>query len=583
MGKFTGEIILNTIDRAVNLFRQHCCHLMIFFFLGLIAGVLYFSQVTRLSLSLDGFLAAYLIKIGDYRDPSRPFLELGWQLATMLTGGSVSGYNGFMFSCLFFSALLVYALVWTLLPRQPVWALLASTLKLVWSANFEVFDNSGLAIYFSESLFWLACWLYTCLTLERIQLSQFKVFFTSLVMTVSLFIVVGTYQTSWPVVILVPLALLGFKVMRWRKSRAYLLFLWYLTALPMMFWSFLQLGQSDSANKAFQEIPHLPEILNRLLAGLWAATGQSLAAPFAPTLTYTTFGLSAFVVLIILVFTVLLAWTGLQSWPELQKQPAKQISYVILLLVLLSLAVVTATLLPPLVIHLPSYGTRVMHWPAIGTILGVVAILAGLYRMHRWVGGTLSAVLALFLVAGMAQQTYNIGNHYASNSFLNRRFWEDLSIEAPKIDEGTVVLMDGPPLGIATDDRFSTWVLRALTAETHMTFFITDSKPQFDPQSLTYTITSVVDLENKQPLISPRRYLRDPVFPIKLAKPQTFQVPAHLVVWVRWDWVSRRLQVVPKQSAMERLHHNILSVWGEILFPRPTIEYNRARDNNPPL
>ncbi|MDZ7656876.1 MAG: hypothetical protein U0997_13130 [Sulfurimicrobium sp.] len=545
-------------------------------FLLALAGVLYFPQVTRLGLGLDAFLATYFEQTGYSREPSRPFLEVGWHLATALTGGSVTGYNVFMFSCLLFSAVLVYFLVRIVLPRQPVWALLASTLKLTWSANFEVFDNSGLSIYFSEMLFLFSLSILILLVNHHRKLSQVGVFFASTAMIASLVVVVGTYQTFWPLIIFVPLGLIILGVIDRRDRRTLLtLSLWYLASLPMMIWS-VHLASKKIAKLGLS----LAEYFDRLYTGFWAATGQSLIVPFSSTPTYTTFGVSVWVVSCICIFAVLLVYMGGQSWPALREQSHKQITRLFARMSLISAAVVVMTLLPPVLINLPNYGTRVMHVPALGSIMWVVTVLAGLYWMHRAVGGGLSAIIAIILVAVMVQQTYNVGNHYAINGYLSRRFWEDVSLEIPNIEEETVVLMDEPPPGIVAYDGFSTWVLRAITG-TQKTFFITSSKPTFDPNSESYKITSVVDISGKvKRYPGEAYYLRDRVFPGILTKPKTFEVSASRVISAKWDSSTLRLSVLPERSAMDLLHKEVPSSYGQVLFPKSSIESNRARKSN---
>lgn len=545
-------------------------------FLGALAGVLYFPQVTRLGLGLDAFLATYFEQTGYSRESSRPFLEVGWHLATALTGGSVTGYNVFMFSCLLFSAVLVYFLVRIILPRQPVWALLASTLKLTWSANFEVFDNSGLSIYFSEMLFLFSLCILVLLVNQYRKLSQVGVFFASTAMIASLVVVVGTYQTFWPLIIFVPLGLIILGVIDRRDKRTlFTLSLWYLASLPMMIWLV------HLASKAIAKLGlSLTEYSIRLYTGFWAATGQSLIVPFSSTPTYATFGVSVWVVSSICIFAVLLVYMGEQSWPALREQSHKQITRLIARMSLISAAVVVMTLLPPVLINLPNYGTRVMHVPALGSIMWVVTVLAVLYWMHRVVGGGLSAVIAIVLVAVMVQQTYNVGNHYAINGYLSRRFWEDVSQEIPNIEEETVVLMDEPPPGIVAYDGFSTWVLRAITG-TQKTFFITGSKPTFDPNSDSYKITSIVDISGKvKRYPGEAYYLQDGVFPGILTKPKTFEVSASRVISAKWDSSKLRLSVLPERSAMERLHKEVPSSYGQVLFPKSSIESNRARKSN---
>jgi hypothetical protein len=119
-----------------------------------------------------------------------------------------------------------------------------------------------------------------------------------------------------------------------------------------------------------------------------------------------------------------------------------------------------------------------------------------------------------------------------------------------------------------------------------MSFFITDGKPVYDPIKKIYKVTSIIDLNQTEALVPPKRYNRAPksLYNIhasvedRLQHSQTFEVSANRVVWVKWDLKTRRLQVIPERSAMERLHRNLPSTYGQVLFPRLSIEHNRVID-----
>ncbi len=548
--------------------------------LVLLGGSLYFPLVDRIAQSYDGFLISFLLGTGDLlpynveevKEPGRPLVGLGWHIASALGNGSVSGYNAFMFVCLLLSSILVYAIVRSLLPRQPVWALITSVFKLVWIANFEIFDNSGLAIYFVETLFWLAVFLFVRL-IGRDHPSRIEIL-SSAVMAACLVIVVGTYQTSWPVILMVPLSLLGLRVAKGTNRRKFILFsLWYVPALTMMAWcASISLSYANDVSPSFQEL------LKRVLAGSWAATGESLLYPFTPA-PHPGTEMSAFAIAAMLGFAVLLVWFGLGSFPILQQQSSRRMNRAFLLLVLTGLAIVVGSLLPPALLYPLNFGTRFMHWAAPGMIIVVAAVLAWLFRRKSPLGAAMSVFLALVLFSSTFCRAFSVGNFLADNSLANRRFWEDLIFEIPKVKEGSVILMDGAPAGVALTDVFGTWALRALT-ETEDTFFISEAFPEFHPDTQSYEISSIVNLDPEGvmgELLGEQDYFQYPVFPTFLDEDRTFHIPGKRVIWVDWDIESRRLRIDPERSAMERIIRDAPSAFGEMLFPRAVAEKNRAR------
>ena len=537
-------------------------------FLSLLAGFLYFSQVNRMGLSADGFLLTYLMQTGDLqafnvleaKEPGRPFLGLAWRLAALFMGGTATGYNAFMAGCLLFSALFIYFLVRTLAPRQPVWALLAAAFKIVWMANHEVFDNSGLAIYFAEALFWLALWA-LAIALSRRQAPAWpQVLVLPAIMMACLVVLVGTYQTPWPVVLICPLALFAVQATPPRRGYAFLVLgAWYLAAVPMMLWCYLLSRQFVSRIGVPSE-----DLLRRVAKGIWDSTAKTLYFPFDPRKGYPHAGFSLPVVLFTVGLAALLVWSGLRSWPAFRELPPKRLLRNLAIAGIVAVFVAVVEVLPPSLLWEPSYGNRTVHYSSLGTLVGIIAGLAWVCHRYRVAGCAIGAVAAIVLFAYMAQESQDIGNQYGVIGYINRRFWEDVSTEISRVDEGTVVLLDGPPRGVATVDSLSTTVLRQLT-ETQLSFFVTDGHPVYDPVRKTYQVTSVVDLDQVDPVVTRGMYIRKPKI---LDKPRTFEVPPNRVVWAEWNLDKLRLKVLPERSALQRLHTNIPSTFGQVLFPR---------------
>jgi uncharacterized membrane protein YwzB len=308
--------------------------------LSLIAAVIYFPRVNDFSHTIDGFHMSHLMEIGELpiytvnepKEPGRPFLGLGWNLAAVFGGGSVVGYYVFMFSSLVLSAIMVYSIVVTLLPNQPVWAFLGSALKLVWSANFEVFENHSVAIYFAELQFWLATFLFVRLAVSRTPPRRFEVVLAPIGIVGCLVTAAGTYQTAWPVMLLPPLVLIASGFMKWKSRRTFLLLsLWYLSTIPMMLWcGWLSYRHAQKVSPSFLEI------FDRLCYGFREATWDSVLYPFMPD-PNASLGVNAYVVLIILMFTLVVVWFGLQSVPVLRKQSRERSTRVIAVLILLHL------------------------------------------------------------------------------------------------------------------------------------------------------------------------------------------------------------------------------------------------------
>lgn len=564
---------LFNFGKQINIYQPHFTTGAALLFLSSLAWLLYFSRVKRLSLSMDGFVLAYLMQTGNLlpfgmeiiNEPGRPFLGLGWHLARFFWGGSVVGYNSFMFFCLFFSAVFVFFLAKTIIPSQPTLALLAGTLKLVWIANYEIFDNSGLAIYFSEMLFWAALWIFAFLAVSANRISTFERIASCSSIVVFLLILIGTYQSSWPIVLIAPFFLMwgvanfhnNSKENRWR-----LIFLWYTPSISMMAFSYLSSHQIINQKSA-----SFNELYIRFLNGLWATSGDIIIKPFTPIKDYQSNWPSISVIFFVFIFTILLFWTEMQSRKGHPEKSREKFVKSLLLTGGCGFLGMIISLIPPITIHTPNYGTRVIHWSSMGIILIILLIVFSLFYLHRFIGFLGGTAISIVLFGAFAQQNLDVGEHFSKNGEVNRIFWKNLTTELPKIDEGTIVLIKGPAAGISTNDIFSTAVLRVIT-ETNFSFFITDGQPVYDAAKGVYQITTNIDLEQEKSLGHPTTRFR---YPRRLDNPQTYEISENRVVWLNWNTDRHELITVVERSSMSRIHREVPSTFGQLLFPMPII------------
>ncbi|MEM9018650.1 MAG: hypothetical protein AAGC68_16700, partial [Verrucomicrobiota bacterium] len=404
-------------------------------------------------------------------------------------------------------------------------------------------------------------------------------FLASTGIAVSLVVAVGTYQTNWPLVLFVPVALLATGALPWRARRTRkLLSIWYLFALPMMAWcTAISFSYVDSASLSFLEY------IGRVWTGFRAATVESIlytfvTSPGLPKSDFSWFGSAA---LVIAFFAVVLLWFSLGSLAGPEEKSEKP-TPIFLILFGVSLAVLGASLLPPSLIYTPTYGTRLIHWAAIGTILGIVVILAWAFRWKAPLGAAISALMALVFFSATICQVFEIRNYRIDNSFLNRRFWEDLTLELPKVKEGTVLLMESSPAGVAASDSVATWVFRALT-ESQEAFFIFETPPEFETDHREYVLKTTVNLapgKVDEHRLGGKPYFEDPVFPTVLEEPQAFSIPESRVIWLDWNLESRRLSIDPTRSAMDRIVDGSPHALGRKMFPPATAKVNRERGND---
>jgi hypothetical protein len=256
---------------------------------------------------------------------------------------------------------------------------------------------------------------------------------------------------AWPLILLFPATLLLTGVIHLQESRSLvLLTLWYSTALPMMGWCFYL------ASGALSVSPPLLQVAGRAATGAWHATFVALTSPFLgrntlfsiPPLPYWLIGAS-------LTFSGLWVWAAWGSWGSLASIPRTCLTRSITKIVLIGFVIMFAAVLPPSVLYTPIYSSRFMEWASFGTILVIVAFSILLLRVHPWIGGLAAAAANIALVSAMMVQDYSIGKYYALPNLANRRFWQDVSTLLPRLDEGTVVLMDGPPTGVVAWRTYS--------------------------------------------------------------------------------------------------------------------------------
>jgi hypothetical protein len=546
---------------------------------------LLFRHASTLGLSHDGFLLTYAsfqgdlqaINFTDIKEPGRPFVGLAIKLAELTTGGSVTGINLFMYASYTASALLIYALMRLLIPGQPIWAVVAATLKLTWSSNVEIFDNSGIIIYFGEAVFWLA-------TVQFVSFFRRPSPLTATTMVACVATVCGTYQGLWPLIALAPVCLIATQSLPWRTKNARLaLFFWSVGAIPVMVWSFI------SAQQYITEISPSPlTMLGRITDGAWNAIGVSLLNPFISIVRMPPVPVDY--VRDVCMAIMVAVWIWAATWRSAEHLEASGVRRKAISMIVLGLIAVVGTLAATTVKFDPVYTSRFMALPASGVLLMLGGISALVWSYAGRIGTVVVLVcLATFAIAS-ARQLSAIGFNTSKAGFIERRFWEDFTVELPRIDEGTVVVFENaPPRGVATFDWYSTRIMRTLS-ETHLTFFSGETPAVHTNDG--WRITTNIDLSQIAPehfrgnwrsysstivgsaVLSATYYDRSPP---RLSRVKEYIVPEERVVALKWDAQRLRLWVDRDRSNLNRVHPDIPSTYGHRLFPATEIARDRRR------
>jgi hypothetical protein len=501
-------------------------------FLAIAAGQLFFPHARVIGPGADSWqMLAAMHTTGVPSLPStwfggRPFLGLSWNLAAQIGGGSIAGFNYFQYAALLASSLLVYLFV-RLLTGAPFWAFAAAALKLAWPANPEVFDNSGLPIYFAEALFWLALVLWLGGVQGRIPRAA-----AAAAIPPALIVAIGTYQTTWPAVLLAPAAALFTHP---RPSRRWLLWWhgWSAAAMAFSLWHLKQVPRVDMVLD-----PGI--LLGRAAKGIAAATAASYREPL----------LADGSALAIAFFLAAAAAAGLR--------PARLPPATALRIAAFSLIWIAATLIPPSVVHVPAYPSRVLHFAAFGSIALFLALAALLFRSRAGIAAGLALMAWMF--AGSAKATGQAGVSMAANSVVSMRFWKQWTDLLPAVEEGTVIQLAAKPADLPFNDYALTWISRALMGSRH-TAVLADSPAGG---------ATILDLSDR--LRTPRGHGivdRIPAYAIRapnlLEEPARQPVAPETIVVLQWDAVFHRLRLV-EGSAVRRIRPGPRSPLAAALF-----------------
>lgn len=533
--------------------------------LTLTALYLFYEPAHYIGLGLDSMEMAAVMEshglpwIAVHWFAGRPFHCVPYKLAAWLGSGAVTGYNFFQFACLLTSACFVYALVRLMATGLYLWAYAAACLKLVWSANWDIFDNSCLPIYFAETCLWLALLVFAALAKRPLKISPLTLAAGGLVST-CLLLAAGTYQTCWGPLLLAPLALLyvagGAGHVR-SNRRVFLI--WYAAASAgVLFALYHYLRVTVPQQATFSPAGILP----RLLRGLYAALVTSIESPlrFDPGygIWYRTF------VPVVFLFTAVLLILG-RRHPPGRSPLAPQVR-----LLMASLPWVLVSILPPLVVYEPVYGSRHLHFAAVGTIGLLIGGLGILSAVLGRAGTVLAVIGAVPLFAGSLQMVASHGKRTTATSIEHQRFFHQLTRSVPTVREGTVVLLERTPSNWAHTDFTMTWIFRALTG-TKRTVFLTDN-PGLSavPGGATVWVETAVDLSDPVVRTPPLEYhIKFPAdvtnVPRLLPSAARQEVHQHSLLVLRWDPVFQRLRVTRRREARAPIGHK-WSRLAQVLF-----------------
>lgn len=517
----------------------------------LIAFAVFFHPAQSIGLGVDSM---EMVSVMEYHGMpwialhwfgGRPFHPVAYKLAAILGAGSITGYNVFQFSCLSISALLVYALIRIVSGTASHWAYAASCLKLVWAAKWDLFDNSCLPVYFAETCFWLALVLFALLTSGR-TLARTAQAGAGIVMSGCVLLAAGTYQTVWGALLLGPLAVLfvphGFS--RWWANRNALL-AWYLAAgggIAFSLYHYLRVPvhQSDVTASPLT-------LLARLAQGMYAALVTTYWLPFRfqaihPVSVWTLLAAG-------LLFALGLLFLGVAHHSR------RPVSPLPIRLLLVSVPWIVVSILPPLVVYTPAYGTRMLHFAAAGSIGLALAALSLMPALAGRLGRLTSTVALVWLFTGSLKLAIANGHLVASKSIEHQRFFYQFTNLVPAPPEGAVFLFESKPSEFPYNDFSLTWILRALTA-TKTTVAISDN-PAISPSEVEGEISVHTAVSLREPVLKlpPQPYyLKIPVTatnaPAMLPDATLQGVRADSLVLLQWDRGSHTLSFSPRHPGL---------------------------------
>jgi len=498
---------------------------LIAFALLALAGWYYLLRhAGSIGMTHDGFLLSFLQERGVLPsvvlDPpeylgkiaGRPFIGLPWNLAALLTGGTLTGYNAFQLSTILASAMLVFLIVRILLPARWGWALAAGMLKLAWSANEQIFANHSLAIYFTEMLLWLAAALFAMLLRygTSLRLGSRVALLTG--MGCAVYVVILTYESAWPLTCLIPVIAWVLHP-RWPFPHgvAGVAVAWYgplgiglATYAAIFFWSPVVGQELTNQASLVSEGTFLPLLWHRLGTGLGAVLDGSFVAPLREGLHWLGGYRGGPHVLIapsapiigaaLAIGTVALMQVPEQAWCQGTGPLRSLQSRVAAVLLTAGVVIMLVGILPPAMKFDDFVAGRLIHFSMVGAIMMVVGLAMYLSRLGRISGGVAIGVLLVPLLWGHLFRLDQLANRYSNLGRSQRDLVAQIAAVAPAVAEGTVLVLEGAPPKFHFDDRHSSLILRALT-NTRRTFMLTEHRaaPTTDGRAVVVSTTLSLD------------------------------------------------------------------------------------------
>ncbi len=572
--------------------------------LVVVAAEVFFRLVPLLGFADDSWTASYMLDRGTlpilnldisnavtmpYQD-RRWLYEVPYHVARLLGDGSVTSYNVFLYACQTLTAVLVYAVARVLFPGRPGWALIAGLLKLVYPADSEVYSSAILPQAWGECLMVLALLCLLILLGARRLRAPIRVAL-SVLMFVAVMFPIGTYESTWPLVLLAaPLLTLAVALRDGQGGRTLPawalgpLAVWYAGALLSMavFVARLALSptlRTDADRYIYARGP--AEWLGRVARGLEAALVGVLDIPFRHLAAFVAgrvgmrgLALSQYVplasarelavLLLVGVAVVVVVW-----W---QRRTIRRSGFDgrLLLGFGVGLLLVVAALLPPTLNGEPDFGTRYLHFAAYGAVIVLVSIFIWAERITR--RPTLVAAVGALVIVVWGFYLGSVGTYYGEVGRQTRRFFYQLRTELPSIQDGTIVVLQDSPRSGDMYEHVTTMILRAFTG-THTSYLLSDSvvKIADNPSLSTVRLVTCNDLAGPPDPALERGYwaMAPCVLDVVNNAPSihTADVPRDRIVWLRWDAPTQTLHLDERRSAMQRVDRDARSDFGSLLFP----------------
>jgi hypothetical protein len=555
--------------------------------LALVAVQVYFSRVRSAHVTNDAMVKIYLLfehalpaVIIDYQPHlyrffGRPLRGLPWNMAD-LAGGSVAAYTAFLYGCVLTSAVLAYLLGRLLFPRHAMWAFAAAALKLVWTADLDVYGNNTLTNHFGETAFWLAACLLVVSIRWGPRLSRLARCGLHLTLALAVIAGMGGYEMGWLVVLFVPIPLLH-ALRSHRPARPFWpLLSWYLACAISIGWWLLNIYRYPRLSPSgLSLVPHGWELVTvvaqRTLVDVKISLVDAVVEPLRQAVQAQGSGADVpQIVLLTVGVTALCIWmhqldvrrrAGADPGPPASVQAISAAGWLVLYgLAIMVLGVLLTTVRFEAAYN---YGSRLLQYGALGAILVVIAPAVWLTTRSSGTGSLVAVLYVAILfwssltsksIEGFERTKYGPGEN---------DFWRQLSQTIPSVAEGTVVVVENDPYRPGhSNDSYSTFVFRALT-DTRETILITQHNPKFVRKDgrAQIRVTSDVVLD------VPHDALGHLSVPAPNPTEREVTLDPDRVLWLHWRSKSQQLEIDYSRSNLARLVTDGYSAFGHQLYP----------------